>query len=83
MRWVAPNEKDVANGALQKRLWEAAHRFRANSGLKAGQYSTPVLGLSFLGNAEARFAHRRVRLEKSFPAPTPLKSGDGRLREWS
>jgi type I restriction enzyme M protein len=35
MRWVAPTEKDTANGALEKHLWEAADQFRANSGLKA------------------------------------------------
>ncbi len=47
MRWVAPSEKDTANETLEKRLWAAADQFRANSGLKAGQYSTPVLGLHF------------------------------------
>ncbi len=65
MRWVAPTEKDTANETLEKRLWEAADQFRANSGLKAGQYSTPVLGLIFLRFAEARFAQRRVQLEKA------------------
>jgi hypothetical protein len=40
MRWVAPSEKDTANETLEKRLWAAADQFRANSGLKAGQYST-------------------------------------------
>ncbi len=64
MRWVAPTEKDDANHALEKRLWDAADQFRANSGLKAGQYSTPVLGLIFLRFAEARFAQRRAQLEK-------------------
>ena len=48
MRWVAPTEKDDANYLLEKNLWDAADQFRANSGLKAGQYSTPVLGLIFL-----------------------------------
>src|SRR6266571_3696928 len=56
MRWVAPTEKDTANQTLEKRLWDAADQFRANSGLKAGQYSTPVLGLIFLR------AFSRVRL---------------------
>ena len=65
MRWVAPTEKDEANHALEKRLWAAADQFRANSGLKAGQYSTPVLGLIFLRFAEARFAQVRAKLEKS------------------
>ena len=60
MRWVAPTEKDTVNEALEKRLWDAADQFRANSGLKAGQYSTPVLGLIFLRFAEARFAQRRA-----------------------
>ena len=48
MRWVAPTEIDAANEVLEKRLWAAADQFRANSGLKAGQYSAPVLGLIFL-----------------------------------
>jgi type I restriction enzyme M protein len=65
MRWVAPTEKDDANHALEKRLWEAADQFRANSGLKAGEYSGPVLGLIFLRFAEARFAQVRAKLEKS------------------
>ena len=42
MRWVAPTEKDEANHALEKRVWDAADQFRANSGLKAGEYSGPV-----------------------------------------
>jgi len=65
MRWVAPSEKDDANHQLEKRLWEAADQFRANSGLKAGEYSGPVLGLIFLRFAEARFAKRRAELEKA------------------
>src|SRR6202163_688505 len=65
MRWVAATEKDTANETLEKRLWSAADQFRANSGLKAGQYSTPVLGLIFLRFAEARFAKRRAELEKA------------------
>ena len=65
MRWVAPTEKDTANEVLEKRLWDVADQFRANSGLKAGQYSTPVLGLIFLRFAEARFAQRRSQLEKT------------------
>ena len=45
MRWVAQTERDAANDALEKRLWDAADKFRANSGLTSAQYSTPVLGL--------------------------------------
>ncbi len=69
MRWVAPTEKDDANHQLEKRLWDAADQFRANSGLKAAQYSAPVLGLIFLRFAEARFAQRRAQLEKAGASP--------------
>ena len=78
MRWVAPTEKDTANGALEKRLWEAADQFRANSGLKAGQYSAPVLGLIFLRFAEARFTQRRAQLEKT---GTSARRGASRIDE--
>src|SRR3954453_20375029 len=64
MHWVAPSEKDIANGSLEKRLWAAADQFRANSGLSSQQYSAPVLGLIFLRFAEVRFAKRRAELEQ-------------------
>ncbi|MBA2420829.1 MAG: hypothetical protein H0V57_06835 [Thermoleophilaceae bacterium] len=32
---------------LENRLWAAADDLRANSGLKASEYGTPVLGLIF------------------------------------
>jgi hypothetical protein len=35
MLWVAPSEKDTATATLEKRLWDTADQFRANSGLKA------------------------------------------------
>ena len=63
MNWIAPSEKDAATDALEKRLWDAADQFRANSGLKAQEYSAPVLGLIFLRFAEVRFAARRMALE--------------------
>ena len=56
MHWIAPSEKDIASTALEKRLWDAADQFRANSGLKAQEYSGPILGLIFLRFAELRFA---------------------------
>jgi type I restriction enzyme M protein len=65
MHWVAPSEKDNANAVLEKRLWDAADQFRANSGLKAQEYSAPVLGLIFLRFAEVRFAAQRAKLEKT------------------
>jgi type I restriction enzyme M protein len=64
MHWIAPSEKDNGTATLEKRLWEAADQFRANSGLTAAQYSQPVLGLIFLRFAEVRFAAQRARLHK-------------------
>ena len=63
MHWIAPSEKNADNAALEKRLWDAADQFRANSGLKAQEYSAPVLGLIFLRFAEVRFAAQRAKLE--------------------
>jgi len=78
MHWVAPTEKDTATESLEKRLWAAADQFRANSGLKAAEYSSPVLGLIFLRFAEARFAKRRAQLEK---AGTSARRGASRIDE--
>jgi len=64
MLWVAPSEKDTVTDALEKRLWDAADQLRANSGLNAAQYSTPVLGLIFLRFADVRFAKILAGLEK-------------------
>jgi type I restriction enzyme M protein len=63
MRWIAPSEKDAAFVTLEKRLWDAADQFRANSGLKAQEYSGPILGLIFMRFAEARFAALRDKLQ--------------------
>ena len=65
MRWIAPSEKDATTASLEKRLWDAADQFRANSGLKAQEYSSPILGLIFLRFADARFAAQRKKLEKA------------------
>ena len=58
MHWIAPSEKDAASTSLEKRLWDSADQFRANSGLKAQEYSGPILGLIFLRFAEVRFSVR-------------------------
>jgi len=73
MLWISPAEKDLGNDALEKRLWNAADQFRANSGLTAAQYSAPVLGLIFLLFAETRFAKRRAAL---LPSPAGDTSPD-------
>jgi type I restriction enzyme M protein len=65
MQWIAPTEKDTSAATLENRLWEVADQFRANSGLKAQEYSGPILGLIFLRFAEVRFALQRTKLEKA------------------
>jgi type I restriction enzyme M protein len=64
MQWIATAEKDTATDTLEKRLWDAADQFRANSGLKPQEYSGPILGLIFLRFAEVRFLTQRGKLEK-------------------
>ena len=76
MHWIAPSERDTATDTLEKRLWNAADQFRANSGLTAAQYSAPVLGLIFLLFAETRFAQRRAVLLPS-PAGGGGAGGEG------
>ncbi|HMO66372.1 MAG TPA: type I restriction-modification system subunit M N-terminal domain-containing protein, partial [Verrucomicrobiota bacterium] len=63
MHWIAPAENDTATTPLERRLWDAADQFRANSGLKAQEYSGPILGLIFLRFAEVRFVAQRKKLE--------------------
>ena len=56
MIWIAPSEKDPVHGSLERKLWDSADQFRANSGLKAQEYSSPILGIIFLRFAEANVA---------------------------
>ena len=50
------------NSEIEKRLWAAADELRANSGLKASEYSTPVLGLIFLRYADYKFTEAEKEL---------------------
>jgi hypothetical protein len=47
MIWFAPLEKNTATDELEKRFWDAAEQFRANSSLKPQEYSLPILGLIY------------------------------------
>jgi type I restriction enzyme M protein len=49
---------------IEKRLWGAADELRANSKLKASEYSVPVLGLIFLRFADQRFVEAEKQLAK-------------------
>ena len=48
--------------AIADRLWETADELRANSHLKASEYSVPVLGLIFLKFADSRFTELETEL---------------------
>ena len=56
---MAGNNNDTEN-----RLWGVANELRANSGLKASEYSVPVLGLIFLRYAEFKFAQAEKELNR-------------------
>jgi type I restriction enzyme M protein len=47
---------------IAARLWETADELRANSHLKAAEYSIPVLGLIFLKFADSRFTQMEAGL---------------------
>ena len=47
---------------LEADLWRAADALRANSDLKASEYSTPVLGLIFLKFADNKYKQYEVEI---------------------
>jgi type I restriction enzyme M protein len=61
---------------LEARLWDAADELRANSGLKASEYGTPVLGLIFLRFADAKFGATRERIESKGSARRKIGPSD-------
>lgn len=81
MHWIAPSEKDSATTSLEKRLWDAADQFRANSGLKAQEYSGPILGLIFLRFAEVRFSVQHDKLAAARAASREFSRRSSRVDE--
>jgi len=61
---------------LEDRLWDAADELRANSGLKASEYSAPVLGLIFLRFADGRFESSRAAIEAKASARRRIGPSD-------
>jgi type I restriction enzyme M protein len=51
---------------LNKRLWDTADELRANTGLKASEYSTPILGLIFLKFADSKYAEYEEKINKEY-----------------
>jgi type I restriction enzyme M protein len=67
------------NTDLEKRLWSAADELRANSRLRAADYSTPVLGLIFLKYADFKFEYATEEL-KAQQAESARRRRGGRTR---
>src|SRR5450755_2699149 len=61
---------------LEQRLWDAADELRANSKLKASEYSVPVLGLIFLRFADFKFGLVEERLSKTQSARRKVGKAD-------
>lgn len=51
---------------LERDLWAAADKLRANSDLKASEYSTPVLGLIFLKFADNKFRQQEAAIRQEY-----------------
>ncbi|GAJ02293.1 unnamed protein product, partial [marine sediment metagenome] len=60
------------NNKTEKRLWDIANDLRANSKLKASEYSIPVLGLIFLRHADFRFKKAKDQLEKKISSDSRI-----------
>lgn len=61
---------------LEDKLWQAADKLRVDSGLKASEYSTPILGLIFLRFASLRFNRIMPEIKAELKAQK-----DGRNRQ--
>jgi len=59
---AAPPATRIDIHDIAARLWETADELRANSHLKAAEYSIPVLGLIFLKFADSRFTQMEAQL---------------------
>jgi len=65
---------------LENRLWDAADELRANSKLKASEYSIPVLGLIFLRYADHRFQVAAEELKGSATGRRTIGPADYQAR---
>ena len=54
----------IQNG-IENRLWAMADELRANSRLRASEYSTPVLGLIFLRYADHKFTQAEQEIRET------------------
>jgi hypothetical protein len=66
MNWITPTEKDSNNAVLEKRLWDAADQFRANSGLKSQEYTADEKDRAVVKELENAVQGMRTSLDGSF-----------------
>lgn len=64
----------VIDNEITKRLWDAANQLRANSKLRASEYSVPVLGLIFLRYTDHKFALAEQKLNEASKRSNPMRS---------
>ena len=55
---------------LNEKLWAAANGMRANSGLKASEYATPVLGLIFLKFVDTQYRRHEEAINEELAGQT-------------
>jgi len=53
---------------LEDTLWQAADKLRVDSGLKASEYATPILGLIFLRFASLRYNRIKPEIDAEIKA---------------
>ena len=59
---------------IENRLWSAADELRANSRLRASEYSTPVLGLIFLRYADHKFTQAAQEISSEASTSTRIRT---------
>ena len=65
---------------IENRLWSAADELRANSRLRASEYSTPVLGLIFLRYADHKFRQAAQEISTTVAPPSRRRWTDPRTQ---
>ena len=69
------------HSGIENRLWSMADELRANSRLRASEYSTPVLGLIFLRYADHKFTQAEGEIRETASAGRrPVRITDQRAR---
>jgi len=67
------------NNQIEKRLWSAADELRANSKMRAADYSIPVLGLIFLRYADFKFSQAEKEFVETQHAASQKRRGVSKI----